>query len=84
MTMTKPRILHRGKRALSQKIYGTDKHWRSIPSLQGELPIFVLAGQYVGYDDAIDAALQAKQESAKPPPPRRHGADAQPEATTGA
>ena len=73
--MAKPkhrnRILHRGKKALSTKVYGTDKHWRSIPALQGELPIFQLNGHYVGYDDAIDDALRAKQQGAKPPPRRR-------------
>jgi hypothetical protein len=68
--MTEPRILHRGKRALSTKIYGTDEHWRSIPALIGELPIFELAGVYVGYDDEIDAALEAKKANAKRPPPR--------------
>jgi hypothetical protein len=68
--MTESRVLHRGKRALSKKIFGTDEHWRSIPGLIGELPIFELAGVYVGFDDEIDAALRAKQEAAKRPPPR--------------
>lgn len=82
--MAKPqhRLLHRGKKALSNKVYGTDKHWRSIPALQGELPIFQLNGQYVGFDDAIDDALRAKQENAKPPPPRRRQRHAEAEATT--
>jgi hypothetical protein len=69
--MTEPRILHRGKRALSAKIFGTDEHWRSIPGLIGELPIFDLAGIYVGYDDELDAAIAAKKANARRLPPRR-------------
>ena len=57
--------------ALSTKIYGTDEHWRSIPALIGELPIFELAGVYVGYDDEIDAALENKANAKRPPPRRR-------------
>jgi hypothetical protein len=56
----------RGCRALSRKIYGSEEHWRSIPSLAKEgFPIFKMLGIWSGREDALAAEIAAREARAK-------------------
>ena len=59
------RRLLRGAKEIARFIYGSETEWRSIATLQRELPIFRLGGRVVAYRDALDSAMKAKEKAAR-------------------
>lgn len=58
------RRLLRGAKLIAKHVFGSDDAWRSIATLESELPIFRLGGRLAAYADALDEAMRAKQDAA--------------------
>jgi hypothetical protein len=72
-TMTQKGRLLRGANAIAFHVFGNKGHARSVYRLTNELGLFRLGGQIVGYEQSIDAKLNAL-ERAGPKWRKRHEA----------
>lgn len=70
--------LLRGAPALARYIFGDEEHQRTVYTLVGVLPIFMMGGRLCAYTGSLDRAIAAK-EAGSTTPSRAAAAEVSPE-----